>query len=125
MADSAATQAKGAEVLGVSTDSVHSHLAYRRLEPSAGGPGEGGRWEVRLTSQGWGLLHFLGIWWTLNWASLVVHEKFRLFGARQLRKRFVWGLLKMLDPVLGGLKGKLKGNDQACFKGSLTRVSGL
>ncbi|CAE7515015.1 PRDX2 [Symbiodinium pilosum] len=33
-------RAKGAEVLGVSTDSVHSHLAYRRLEPSAGGIGK-------------------------------------------------------------------------------------
>ena len=30
-------RAKGAEVLGISTDSVHSHLAYRRLEPSQGG----------------------------------------------------------------------------------------
>ena len=31
---------KGAEVLGVSTDSVHSHLAYRRLEPAQGGIGK-------------------------------------------------------------------------------------
>lgn len=31
---------KGAEVLGISTDSVHSHLAYRRLEPSQGGIGK-------------------------------------------------------------------------------------
>lgn len=31
---------KGAEVLAVSTDSVHSHLAYRRLEPAAGGIGK-------------------------------------------------------------------------------------
>lgn len=33
-------RAKGAEVLAVSTDSIHSHLAYRRLEPSAGGIGK-------------------------------------------------------------------------------------
>eukprot|EP00435_Cladocopium_sp_Y103_P065865 s326_g27.t3 len=33
-------RAKGAEVLGISTDSVHSHLAYRRLEPSQGGIGK-------------------------------------------------------------------------------------
>uniref|UniRef100_A0A7S3W8Z0 Thioredoxin domain-containing protein n=1 Tax=Strombidinopsis acuminata TaxID=141414 RepID=A0A7S3W8Z0_9SPIT len=31
---------KNAEVIAVSTDSVHSHLAYRRLEPSQGGIGK-------------------------------------------------------------------------------------
>mmetsp|Transcript_8934 Transcript_8934/g.19984 ORF Transcript_8934/g.19984 Transcript_8934/m.19984 type:complete len:222 (+) Transcript_8934:69-734(+) len=32
-------RAKGAEVLAASTDSVHSHLAYRRLSPAEGGIG--------------------------------------------------------------------------------------
>mmetsp|Transcript_32268 Transcript_32268/g.85214 ORF Transcript_32268/g.85214 Transcript_32268/m.85214 type:complete len:222 (-) Transcript_32268:96-761(-) len=33
-------RAKNTEVLAVSTDSVHSHLAYRRLEPEQGGIGK-------------------------------------------------------------------------------------
>eukprot|EP00929_Paragymnodinium_shiwhaense_P006831 TRINITY_DN110798_c0_g1_i1.p1 TRINITY_DN110798_c0_g1~~TRINITY_DN110798_c0_g1_i1.p1 ORF type:complete len:222 (+),score=71.97 TRINITY_DN110798_c0_g1_i1:71-736(+) len=33
-------RAKNTEVIAVSTDSVHSHLAYRRLEPSQGGIGK-------------------------------------------------------------------------------------